>query len=66
MGDRPLPEVLDRMIAGYFVSQAIYVAAELGIADRLANGPRRASELALDVGAHDRSLLGSRSGQRLE
>jgi hypothetical protein len=56
MDDQALPETLDRMIAGYFVSQAIYVAAELGIADRLAVGPRRAEELARDVGAHARSL----------
>ncbi len=45
MGDRPLSETLDRMIAGYFVSQAIYVAAELRIADRLTDGPRHAGEL---------------------
>jgi hypothetical protein len=56
MGDRALPETLDRMIAGYFVSQAIYVAAKLGVADRLSDGPRSADELARDIGAHDRSL----------
>ncbi|HEX3448081.1 MAG TPA: methyltransferase [Isosphaeraceae bacterium] len=56
MDDRSIPETLDRMVAGYFVSQAIYVAAELGIADRLAEGPRRAEEIARDVGAHERSL----------
>jgi hypothetical protein len=56
MDDQSLSEALDRLIAGYFVSQAIYVAAELGIADRLADGPRLATELARDVGAHDRAL----------
>ena len=56
MDDRILSDTLDRMTAGYFVSQAIYVAAEMGIADRLADGPRRAEELARDVGAHDLSL----------
>ena len=55
MGDRPLSETLDRMIAGYFVSQAIYVAAELRIADRLTDGPRHAGELAR-CQAHQRSL----------
>jgi SAM-dependent methyltransferase len=45
------------MIDGYQVSQAIAVAAELGIADLLAAGPRRAEELAQATGAHRRSLL---------
>jgi hypothetical protein len=54
--DRIRSDALDRMVAGYFISQAIYVAAEMCIADRLADGPRRAEELARDVGAHDRSL----------
>jgi len=56
MDGRSLLEALDRLIAGYFVSQAIYVAAKLGIADRLADGPQYADQLARDIGAHDRSL----------
>ena len=56
MTDRPDAAELDRLVAGYCVSQAIYVAAELGIADRLADGPRRAEELAAEIGAHTRSL----------
>ena len=38
--------VLDRMITGYWVSQAIYAAAKFGIADHLKNGPRSIDELA--------------------
>lgn len=37
---------LRRKIMGYIVSQAIFVVAELGIADRLAGGPATADELA--------------------
>ena len=41
------PEVaLTQMITGSLSAQAIYVAAKLGIADLLADGPRRADELA--------------------
>jgi hypothetical protein len=37
---------LYRLIDGYQVSQAIHVAATLGVADHLRNGPRSAPELA--------------------
>lgn len=37
---------LDRMITGYWVSQAIYAAAKFGIADELQGGPRAIEELA--------------------
>ncbi|MEX0716928.1 MAG: methyltransferase [Planctomycetaceae bacterium] len=37
---------LSQMITGYWVSQCVYVAAKLGLADLLANGPRTAAELA--------------------
>lgn len=49
-------ESLLRMITGYQVSQAIYVAARLGIADLLADGPMTSDELASKTGAHARSL----------
>ncbi len=39
-------QMLNRMIVGSWVTQAIYVAAEIGIADILAAGPRTADELA--------------------
>ena len=34
------------MMTGYWVSQALYVAAKLGIADLLADGPRPVEDLA--------------------
>lgn len=49
-------EDLNRLIAGFWTTQAIYVAARLRIPDRLANGPRTADELAVESGAHARSL----------
>src|SRR5262245_41186525 len=38
------------------VVQAIHVVARLGIADLLSGGPKRADELAREVGAHGPSL----------
>jgi hypothetical protein len=46
VSDRPQPEDLRRLINGFQVSQAIYVAATLGVADLLAHGPRSSDELA--------------------
>lgn len=40
----------------YSLTQMIYVAAKLNIADLLANGPRSVEEIAATVGAHPRSL----------
>jgi hypothetical protein len=37
-------------------AQALIVAAQLGIADQLADGPRGAEELAAAIGAHSRAL----------
>ncbi len=44
------------MVNGYLVSQALYVAATLGIADLLAGGPRAVEELALETGAQEEAL----------
>jgi SAM-dependent methyltransferase len=44
------------MIFGFMTSQAISVAAKLGIADLLKNGPQSADELAQATGAHAQSL----------
>jgi hypothetical protein len=44
------------MITGSWMSQAIHVAARLGIADLLAEGPRCSDDLARSVGAHADSL----------
>lgn len=49
-------QMLNRMIVGSWVTQAIYVAAEIGIADLLAAGPRKADELARDTKTHGASL----------
>jgi hypothetical protein len=47
---------LTQMITGYWISRAIYVAAKLQIADRLADGPRTAEELAVAAGVAPRPL----------
>lgn len=48
--------VLQRLIAGYVLSQTIYVAAKLGVADLLANGTVTVEELAAATGSHPPSL----------
>jgi len=48
---------LGQMISGYWVSQAIYVAAKLELADRLAAGPKTAAELARATNTHADSLF---------
>lgn len=45
-----------QMITGFWISQAIYVAARLGLADQLAAGPHTADEIAAAVGASPREL----------
>jgi hypothetical protein len=53
----PTPRMrLDQMICGYWTSQAIYVAAKLGIADLLKDGPRTAHDLAAQTATHEKSL----------
>ena len=47
---------LMHLLDGYRVVQALYVAAQLGIADRLHDGPKRSEQLSLEIGAHERSL----------
>jgi len=56
MTDESPHQQLDGMITGYWVSQAIYAAAKLGIADQLADGPRSVAELA-DASAADADAL---------
>ena len=48
---------LFRIISGCKLTQALYVAAKLGIADHLARGPMSADELAKKVGANPKALL---------
>ena len=45
------------LITGYWASQAIGVAAELRVADLLADGPRTGDELAAATGTHGPSLF---------
>jgi hypothetical protein len=47
---------LRRLVNSYQLSQAIHVAAVLGIADLLANGPRSSDELAAATGADPRAM----------
>jgi hypothetical protein len=58
-GSGPLlqsPATRLRNLLSYNTTQMVYVAARLGIADLLAEGPRDADDLARTVGAHPRSL----------
>jgi len=52
----PSVDVLSKMIHGFQISQMIYVAAKLGIADLLADVPRSSSELAQATETHAPSL----------
>lgn len=47
---------LHRLVTGYQVSQAVHVAATLGLCDLLADGPRSVAELAVATGSDARSL----------
>ncbi len=48
--------VLRELVSGMRVTQLIYVAAKLGIADLLKDGSKSVDELASKVGAHPRAL----------
>jgi hypothetical protein len=52
----PPPLALYRMATGHYVSSAVHVAAELGLADLLASGPRHHEDLARETGTHAPSL----------
>lgn len=47
---------LFQMITGRFISQCIYVAAKIGVADYLKNGPRSTQELAMSTSTNERNL----------
>ncbi len=55
--ENPSPPALFQMATGYWVSQAIYVAAKLGIADLLKGGPQSCVALATATGADAVSLF---------
>ncbi len=54
--DVPPRLALFQMMTGHYVSQAIYVAAKLGVADLLSDAPRHYGELAKATGTHAPSL----------
>jgi ubiquinone/menaquinone biosynthesis C-methylase UbiE len=53
--DTPRQQLM-RMLTGYWISRAIYVAAKLKLADRVQAGPRTADELAREAGVHPQAL----------
>jgi len=54
--ERAAAAALLRMIWGIHISRAVYVAAELGIADLLARGPMTGTQLATATQAHQPAL----------
>lgn len=57
MDNQGTKQTLNHLIRGYWISQAVYVAAELGIADLLVEGPRTAEDLAEHAHAHSGSPI---------
>lgn len=53
----PQPPPLFQMATSYWISQAIYVAAKLGLADLLEHAPQSCGALALATGADRESLF---------
>jgi ubiquinone/menaquinone biosynthesis C-methylase UbiE len=56
MNDPNLQDQLARLVSGYWYTQTIYVAAKLGIAELLKDGPKSAQELAQATGTNARAL----------
>ena len=52
----PPQAVLYQLAIGHYVSRALHLAAKLGIADLLKDGPRPIAELAQATGTHAPSL----------
>src|SRR5262245_24275250 len=52
----PPQMALYQLAIGHYASRALHLAAKLGVADRLADGPRTADELAAATETHTRSL----------
>src|SRR5215831_3837716 len=55
-GTKPPQAVLLDMLAAFWTSQAIHVAAKFGIADLVKDGPRTAEDLAGATQTHSQSL----------
>jgi SAM-dependent methyltransferase len=56
MNEMSPAKALIQLASGYWVSQAIYVVAKLGVADLLKHGSNSCEELARATGTHARSL----------
>lgn len=54
--EMPPGALMTQMILSYMTTQAIYVAAKLGIADLLKDGPKSSLQLAEETNVHARSL----------
>ena len=54
--DATLEQQLFKLLAGYEVSQALHVAAKLGLGDVLRDGPKSSAAIATEVGANEQSL----------
>jgi hypothetical protein len=54
--DLPPPATMLRLIAGFWVARAVAIAAGLGIADLLREGPKSSGELAAATATHAPSL----------
>jgi hypothetical protein len=52
----PPPVQMVQLLAGFQISQALYVVAKLGVSDCLVDGPRPAADVAVEVGAEPRAL----------
>ena len=50
------PPALFQMATGYWLSQAVYVAAKLGVADLLKDGPKSCNSLASTMGVNQQAL----------
>jgi SAM-dependent methyltransferase len=55
-GDTPEPFAFFRLVTSYQIPQAIYVAAKLGIADQLSDGPKTLDELSHATSANAATL----------
>lgn len=56
MSEIPPQMILFQMMSGYWVSQIIYVASKLGLADLLKDGPKQTDELAKATDTHAQTL----------
>jgi hypothetical protein len=55
--ESPSPQQqMSRMLTGYWVSQALYAAAKLGLADLFKDGPRTADDLSPITHTHPKAL----------